>query len=66
MSHTDGQADRHTASVAVLAGALATAGVYLAADYVAVERTVAVASIPVAVAALVAAGAAIYWRADRS
>lgn len=64
MSHTDGRADRHAASVAVLAGALATAGVYLASDYVAVQRTVAVASIPMLAAGLVAAGAAIYWRAD--
>ncbi|QLH79482.1 hypothetical protein HZS55_20240 [Halosimplex rubrum] len=64
MSHTDARTERHAASVAILAGALATAGVYVASDYVTVERTVAVASIPVVVAGLVAAGAAIYWRAD--
>lgn len=64
MSQPTGRADRRVASVVVFAGALATAAVYLASDYVTVDRTVTVASLPVLVAGVVAAGAALYWRAD--
>lgn len=53
--------ERHTASIMIVAGALATAVIYLLSDSVTIEQTVIVASAPVVVAGLVAAGSILYW-----
>ena len=60
------RADRYAVSVAILAGSLATATVYFLSDYVRIEQTVLVASVPVIAAALVSVGAVLYWQVDRS
>lgn len=64
MSHETTDPHRYAASVAVFAGALATAALYVLSDYVAIERTVVVASVPALVVGLVAAAAVVFWRAS--
>lgn len=64
MSQIQESATRYAATVTFLAGALATASIYLASSYITIERTVVVASIPVLIAGIVAAGAALYLPAE--
>ncbi|WP_254525132.1 hypothetical protein [Natrinema caseinilyticum] len=64
MSINSENVERHTASVVILAGALATAAIYLLSDYVTIEQTVLVASTPVVVAAFVAAASILYWQLE--
>ncbi len=64
MSINSENVERHTASVVILAGSLATAAIYLLSDYVTIEQTVLVASTPVIVAAFVAVASILYWQSE--
>lgn len=64
MSRNYESVERHTASIVILAGALATATIYLLSDYVTIEQTILVASVPVVVAGLVAAASILYWQSE--
>lgn len=60
MSVTQASADRYAASLALLAGGLATAAVFVLSTFVAISRLLVVASTPVAVVAVVAAAVILF------
>ncbi len=64
MNRSNNSVERHTANIVILAGSLATAIIYILSDYVTIEQTILVASVPVVVAGLVAAASILYWQSE--